>query len=263
MLCAVFAFGTIIGSFLNVVILRLPQEEKLGGRSRCPHCHRMLGPLDLIPVLSFLFLGGKCRGCHKKISPRYFIIEVATGLLFVWAFMLLLPLSVLQIFILARYWLIIAVLIVVFMIDFEHYLILDSVLVVGSLGLLLLMLPVGFLSTRSFLGLGGFLLPSLLSAVLCPLPFFLIWHFSGGKWMGFGDVKLAVFLGLALGWPLWPIGLLLGIFLGGLAGILLLLFSNSTLKSRVPFGTFLSIGALAAVFYGNWILHWYISLLGF
>lgn len=257
-----FVFGCVIGSFLNVVILRLPEDEKLGGRSRCPWCGHTLSAWELVPVLSYFFLKGKCRNCHKKISSRYFIIEALTGLSFVWAASHFYPGSVETAVLLIKVWLIISILIAVFVIDLEHFLILDRVIIFGTVGVLLLNIAVDLIGKTSLFSWGGQTLPSVAAAVLCPLPFFLIWYFSKGRWMGFGDVKLAVFLGAALGWPLAGIGLLLAVFIGGAMGVVLLGFTDKTLKSRVPFGTFLSLGAFFTLFYGPFLLRWYLSFLG-
>src|SRR4051812_3628209 len=122
----IFYFGCIIGSFLNVVILRLPQEEQLGGRSHCVHCGHILSSYELVPLLSYVGLRGACRACHSTISPRYFIIETITGLLFLTAWLLSAPVGVADYLQLLASWVLLASMVVVFMIDFEHYLILDS-----------------------------------------------------------------------------------------------------------------------------------------
>ncbi len=256
----IFIFGCLIGSFLNVVVLRLPLGEKLTGRSHCPNCKRILSAFELVPLFSYLFLGGKCRTCHLKISPRYFFIEMLTGLLFVLAAVHIFPDTTIHFVSLVKLCLILSVLLAVFIIDFEYFLILDQVLLVGGVGVVLLSIIIDALG-GSFAR--GVTLPSLAMAVICPIPFFLVWFVSKGKWMGFGDVKLAGFLGLALGWPQVWVGVLLGVFLGGISGIILLVSGKKDLKSQVPFGTFLSVGSALALFFGPWLLHWYLGLLGF
>ena len=101
------------------------------------------------------------------------------------------------------------------------------------------------------------------AASCASLPFFGIWYFSSGKWMGFGDVKLALLLGVFLGFPNIFVGLMLAILSGGFLSIFLLTLTNKTLKSRLPFGTFLSFGSILALFYGDKLLTWYLSILGF
>jgi leader peptidase (prepilin peptidase)/N-methyltransferase len=258
-----FIFGACIGSFLNVVILRLPRGQKLTGRSHCNSCGRILRAGELVPVFSYLVLRGRCRGCGVKISPRYLIIEIISGLLFAWAAWFFYPGSFYQAAVLAKILAVISVLTAVFVIDLEHYLILDSVLAVGAGAMLLCNFVIDAASRMPVWSWHGNFVLGILSALFCPLPFFLLWYFSGGKWMGFGDVKLAIFLGLALPWPLWPVALMLSVFLGGGVGLVLLASGTKGLKSRLPFGTFLSVGAVLSIFYGQAILRWYLSVLGF
>ncbi len=258
-----FIFGAIIGSFLNVVILRLPKEEKLGGRSSCPLCHHILAPWDLIPVVSFLWLGGKCRYCRGRISPRYAIIELLSGVLFAFAWQHVHPDGTASALLLFKYWTALAVLLAVFTIDLEHYLILDKVIFPGGLIVALLNLSLDIVLKQPILSFQGYFFPSVIAAVVAALPFFAIWYFSKGLWMGFGDVKLALFLGIILGWPVVFMGLFIAVTLGGLISLLLLAFTQKTLKSQIPFGTFLSLGAFLALFYGQSLIQWYLSLLGY
>lgn len=258
-----FIFGNIAGSFLNVVILRLPRDEKLTGRSHCFNCRHNLQVLDLVPLFSYLFLLGKCRYCGRKISPRYFIIEFLTGLLFALCFWLVNPASVAGLILLLKDFIFIAAMLAVFMVDLEHFLILDSVIFPIGVIILILNLVLDFLGHNFLFSPHSNFLGGLIAAAGAALPFFLIWYFSQGRWMGFGDVKLALFLGLALGWPQVFVSLMLGVISGGLISAGLLIFTNNTLKSRLPFGTFLSFGALISLFYGDKLLSWYLGFLGF
>ena len=258
-----FIFGIITGSFLNVVILRLPKGEKINGRSRCPTCGHTLSALDLIPVLSYLWLLGRCRYCGAKISPRYAIIELIAGVLFLLCFNYVNPGNLISFIALLNFWLIVSTLVVVFVIDFEHFLILDQVMLFGSIGVLLINLVLDLLSPEVFFSLNSHFFSGLLAAFVLAGAFYLLWYFSAGRALGFGDVKLAVFLGLALGWPAVFAALMLAIFLGGVASVVLLSAFSKTLKSQVPFGTFLSLGSLAALFYGQRLVNWYLAILGF
>lgn len=257
-----FIFGALIGSFLNVVILRLPKSQSLGGRSHCMNCGRVLSSVELIPVVSFLALRGRCRHCHTAISKRYAIIETITGLLFglvAIKFFAVTPLALVT----TIKWLILsAAAVVIFTIDLEHYLILDSVLTIFGSLLVIVNVGLDFLAGVKPWSPQSLFITSLITAVGCSLPFFLLWYFSSGKWMGFGDVKLGLFLGLALGWPSAVVAIFLGVFLGAIVGMLLLITKVKTLKSRLPFGTFLSFGAVLAIFYGPTVFNWYLSLLG-
>lgn len=258
-----FLYGSLIGSFLNVVILRLPEEQKLTGRSHCPKCNHVLGALDLIPLLSWLFLLGKCRYCKTKISPRYFIIEFIMGALFLFSWLYLSPVTLLGYLLLIKYLIVISILLAVFVIDLEHFIILDSIIFPGMAVISILNLTLDVFGKMPVLSLNGNFVGGVLAALACCLPFFTIWYFSKGKWMGFGDVKLALFLGVSLGWPFIFVGLMLGVLIGGLVSIILLLATSKTMKSQIPFGTFLSFGTLIAMFYGYRILEWYLSILGF
>lgn len=263
LLSLLFILGAIVGSFLNVVILRLPREQSLKGRSHCPSCGHQLSALELVPFFSFIFLRGKCRACGKKISWRYFGIELLTGLLFLFAGTQAMFFTSLGLLDLARNLFVIGIFIVVFMVDWEHYIILDSVLITGFIGVSLANLVLDLAGSGNFFTLNGYFLNGLMGALIAALPFFVIWFFSKGAWMGFGDVKLALFLGVVFGWPLLAINLFIAVILGGAASIFLLLLQKKTLKSIIPFGTFLSLAGVVTLFYGHKLLAWYLAILGF
>ncbi len=259
----IFYFGAIVGSFLNVVILRLPEEKTLTGRSACVFCHHALGVLELFPLLSFLGLRGKCRHCHKKISPRYFIIELITGLLFAGLWLVMAPTEIFGLLLFVRNCFVAAVLLSVFVIDLEHFLILDSIVFPASAVALVFNVILTLVGGSSLFSTSGLLVSGLVGGLLGFLPFWLIWYFSNGRWMGFGDVKLGLFLGLVLGFTQVFVGYFIAVLLGGAISIFLLMFTKKTLKSQIPFGTFLSFGALLALVYGDRLLNWYMAFLGF
>ena len=256
-------FGACVGSFLNVVILRLPKQQALTGRSHCPSCGHQLLWWELFPLVSFLALGGKCSSCKAKISYRYFIIELLTAVLFAACFLYLQTSQTAGYLMLAKYWFLVAVMIVVFAVDLEHYLILDRVIFPSIVIAGVLNLALDFSSHSRVFSVSSGFLGGLLAAVLAALPFFLIWYFSGGKFMGFGDVKLAMLLGMLLGLSGVFVCLFVAVMLGGVVGCFLLFFAGKTLKSRLPFGTFLSFSAVFCLFFGDKLLHWYLSFLGF
>ena len=258
-----FVFGAMFGSFLNVVILRLPEEEKLTGRSHCPHCKKTLSAWELVPLASWLALRGKCRNCGKKISPRYFIIELLCALSFVFCWQYLQPADAAGYLLLVKYLISLLVLLAVFAIDLEHYLILDVIVYPAVVVVTVLNFCLDLTNHQALFSLHSHFLGGVVAALAGCLPFFLVWYFSNGRWMGFGDVKLALLLGTILGWPQIFVGLMLGILSGGLFSFVLLLFTSKTLKSQVPFGTFLAIGTVLAMFWGDKLLGWYLALLGF
>lgn len=253
--------GLLIGSFLNVVILRLPRGETLWGRSACPRCGYQLRLLDLFPVLSYAFLKGKCRQCAGGISPRYPLIELLSAGLFFLSYQSIGPVDIVGYIFLLQAWLVVAVCIVTFVVDFEHYLILDKVTFGGLACLVVLKIVYFFAVPSAVWSMSSVFLSSILGVLVGVVPFFLLWFLSHGKWMGFGDVKFMLFAGVALGWPHVIVALLLAFWAGALFALPLLVSGKKSLGSRLPFGTFLAIGVVIAFLYGDSLWHWYISFL--
>jgi leader peptidase (prepilin peptidase) / N-methyltransferase len=264
-----FLLGCFFGSFLNVLILRLPQNETIGGRSHCFNCKHILGALDLIPLLSYVFLLGKCRYCGKKISPRYFIIEAITGILFAWAAFIIHPVNLYSFLQLLKLLLVVCVCVVTFVVDFEHFIILENVVLPAAVAMLILDLVLDLIGHHHIVSASSLLASGLLGAVAGAFPIFLLWYASkwwkgeAGVWMGFGDVELMLFLGAAVGFSLAGVVLFLGILLGGIISVFLLAFAGKNLKSHIPFGSFLAPAAIITIFYGEKLLHWYLAILGF
>ena len=254
----VFIFGLIVGSFLNCVIYRLQTDEKIGGmsRSHCVKCGHILRWYDLIPVLSFLILRGKCRYCGKPISIQYPLVEIATGLLFVlifwhldFGFELTFGIWILDLIYLL---LISCFLIVIFVYDLKHYLILDKV-IYPAIGIALAFQIINF-QIDNFLS-------AVFAAFLAAGFFAIIVFGSRGKWMGAGDIKLGFLMGLILGYPQILTGLFLSFLFGAIIGTGMIIAKKKTLKSQVPFGPFLVAGTFTAIFYGEQILNWYLGFL--
>ncbi len=255
-----FIFGAVIGSFLNVVILRLPAGKTIGGHSHCMHCKHLLGPLDLVPLFSYVFLGGRCRYCKKSFSRRYFYIELITALLFTLSYVILMPTYFGGYLLLVKYFLISATMVAVFMIDYENFLILDDLVIFSTVSLFVINLAIDLANKNNWLNsltFNGLLAASGLYAF-----FGGIYYISKGKWLGFGDVKFSFVLGLAVGAPLILVNVFLAFAIGSVVGILLLLARTKELKSEIPFGTFLALACLVTLFYGPQIFDWYLRITG-
>jgi leader peptidase (prepilin peptidase)/N-methyltransferase len=257
----VFIFGLIIGSFLNCVIYRIGKKQSfLRGHSYCPSCKHRLEWYDLVPFLSYISLNGKCRYCKKPISIQYPLVELAVALLFVYIYEyfkvnLLLGFQF-NFYEALFYCSIAAIFVLIFVYDFKHYLIPDSFTIFG------IVLSVAWLGFEYYKGIYNLtdILFYLYSAIGSMLFFFCLWFFTQGKGMGFGDVKLAFFLGLLLGFPNVIVGVFLSFILGAIIGLILVVSRKRKLKSAVPFGPFLVIGSFIAIFYGSNIINWYLSL---
>src|SRR6476469_2055720 len=195
-IAAAFVFGSCIGSFLNVLIWRLPREKSIGGRSQCPNCDHTLSWFDLLPLLSFLSTRGRCRYCQKPVSFRYPLIEVVTGFLFACAMYQVLPGDLINWLLYIKIAIALCVCVLVFVIDLEHFLILDRVVFPGWVIFIVLLIVNAFLK-----GSVHELAQSVLAGLGAGLGFWLLWFISKGKWMGYGDVKFVVLMGLMLGWP--------------------------------------------------------------
>lgn len=245
----VFVFGLMIGSFLNALIYRLEEGESvLHGRSYCPRCKHPLAWYDLIPLLSFVALRGRCRYCAKPISPQYPLVELTTGLLFLFVYNLV-GLSLNG----AYLWAIASLLTVIFAYDLKYFLIPDKVVYLAIGLALVYQILVGVGNVEALLG-------ATISALSASVFFLAIYLVSKGRWMGFGDVKLAFFMGAFLGWPDIVVALFFAFALGAVVGLLLITLKKKGLKSEVPFAPFLIMGTAIAFFFGSAIVHWYLGL---
>jgi leader peptidase (prepilin peptidase)/N-methyltransferase len=243
-------FGALIGSFLNVCILRLPKEESIvWPGSHCPQCKTPIQFYDNIPLVSYMVLKGRCRHCHRAISFQYPLIEGITALTSLFLFMKFGP-SLSYLF----YFLFVAALIVVTVIDLYHQIIPDVISLPGiGVGLLAsLILPqLTFFDSLKGLILGGgslFVVATLYQ-----------WLFKR-EGMGGGDVKLLAMIGAFLGWKTVILTILLGSLIGSIIGISIMILKGKDFKYAIPFGPFLSLGAVISLFYGENIIRWYLYI---
>ena len=242
-----FIFGLIIGSFLNVVIFRLNTEKSFGGRSACMSCQNKLSWYELIPVVSFLFLGGRCKNCKTIISGQYPIVETATGIIFAATFLKFQDIFFLDAinfsFTYAYYVVMFSLLLVIAVYDFKHKIIPDTLSIIFGI--------LGFLGLFFFSDFGFYPhMPSLLeflSGLLIATPLALFWLVSKGSWMGLGDAKLALGLGWLLGLSRVFSGAVVAFWIGAIVGLFLVLFKkNYGMKSEIPFAPYLALGAFLA-----------------
>lgn len=236
--------GLVVGSFLNVVIYRLPRGESLiRPGSHCPKCAHPVRWFDNVPVLSWLVLRGRCRDCGEPIAVRYPLVEAATGIGFVLAFWRIgldWPLLVA--------WAFIAVMITVALIDHDHMIIPDKIVLPGAL------LGLGAAIAVDPQGWWTYLVGSLGAATFM---FLLVMLWPGG--MGPGDVKMALLMGAVLGASV-TVALFLAFFVGAAAGVFLLATRRRTRKDQIPFGPYLGLGGIVAVLAGQSVLQSYIGL---
>lgn len=226
--------GLFIGSFLNVLIDRIPFGlNVISDRSSCDYCKKSLRWFELIPIFSFLLQRGRCRRCHKRLSYQYPLMEVVTGAMFGLVAYFTLP----DWFATIWYLVIFSCLLVIFLIDFKHYVIPDSMLVVAIIASAVLLLRTPQV-----------IVTHMISAFGACLFIYAIWYFSRGKGMGFGDVKFAFFLGFSLGFPEIVVALYAAFLTGALVGIILILGRQKSLKSKIPFGPFLIAGYCCSFF---------------
>lgn len=248
-----FLFGLIVGSFLNVVICRFNTHKTFGGRSTCTSCQNKLCWYELIPLISFVALSGRCKNCKTKISIQYPLVELVTGFSFALLFLKFQDVFYTNTLIFsgtyAYYALMFSLLIVIATYDLKHKIIPDRLSLTFGI---LAFLGMFVFTSYDLPAQAGFYphFPStleFLSGVLIALPFALFWFISKGTWMGLGDAKLAVGLGWLLGFSRALSLLVVAFWSGAIVGLFLIIFSrNYGMKSEISFAPFLVFGALLA-----------------
>lgn len=242
MVFVIFLLGISIGSFLNVLIDRLPKNKSvIYGRSYCDYCKHILGWLDLIPVVSFFILKRRCRYCSHPISWQYPIVELSTGLLYLFVYQRSVNLIPLIYFLI-----VISGLFVIFMTDLKYRIIPDQVLI--------LLILVTFLFDIYF---GRSMLANyFISGLLMFLFFLMLVFITGGKGMGLGDVKFSFYMGFLLGFPKILIAFYLAFLTGAVISIILVLARKKSMKSTIAFGPFLALATFISLIYGQglWVI---------
>ena len=269
-LALALVLGLVIGSFLNVVILRLPEGISIvRPRSRCPKCKRAIAWYDNVPILSYVLLGGRCRGCNKKISIRYPLVEALSGMVGLLMYYKFGP---------GIEWVVFfsfsAALIVLALVDLDHRILPDAITLngiwVGILANVYLAQPsplaarllraAGVEATNSrvialaasVLGavVGGGLLWGVAEAYL---------RLRGIEGMGFGDVKMMAMVGAFLGAPRALLTIMIGSLVGSVVGLLYIRFAGKSREYELPFGTFLAAAGMVVVLYGDELVGWYVD----
>lgn len=289
-----FIIGVCLGSLTKVIADRSLTDRTFWGRSSCENCKKQLVWYDLFPILSYLFLRGRCRYCHTKLSPEYLLTEVLTGLLIAGVLAKIIPANVLELNLVSLivvgfnafiYITITLTLIAVFLTDFKTGYIPDRItypaiwilfitLIVSTIfkvGLLYLSLkgseigkylipPYSNYFYSHAIDLADPLIYGSLMALVLGLFFFLLIALTRGKGMGGGDLKLGVFLGLGFGFPYSLVVLMLSFLLGSIFGLGLIFFGRKKFGQTLPFGPFLSLAGIIVIFWGGEILNWYLHL---
>jgi leader peptidase (prepilin peptidase)/N-methyltransferase len=245
--------GMVVGSFLNVCICRMPKGESVvAPPSHCPQCAYRIRWYDNIPLLSYLILRGKCRGCGMRISIQYPLVELLNGLLTLALFLRFGPtLTFLALFLFC------SALVVITFIDLEHQIIPDEISLSG--------IVIGFIS--SFFLQDHSWLNSLLGILLGGGSLLLVAYgyqwLTGKEGMGGGDIKLLAMMGAFLGWKSILFIIFASSLVGSLVGITMMLAQKKDSKLAIPFGPYLAFGAVLYIFFGRQIIHWYLNMGGF
>lgn len=249
----IFILGACLGSFLNAWIWRTHNNIRIwaNNRSICIFCGYQLSWKENIPILSWFWLRGLCKKCHRPISIQYPLVEFSAGILSVFVMYYNLNLPTVQWWYIARDFFFLFWLIIVFVYDFKYQIILTDIVWLGSV--------VGLSFNMIFFDLpfSSFLLGMIIGGGF----FYLQYIVSRGRWIGGGDVRLGIMMGAWLGWQGVVLALFIAYVSGGLFGSVLLLLKRAKGNTAIPFGTFLAIGTMVSVFYGVDLINWYLGLI--
>jgi len=240
-----FLGGLLIGSFLNVVIARLDTAESIVlGSSKCPKCKKPIKWYNLVPIFSFIFLRGRCADCNEKISWQYPLVEIASGLIFILSFILF-GLSWQSVFTA----IILDLMLSIVVFDLKEY------QVPESLSWLTLILALIGQLAFNINSIGHIIVGAVISGGVI----ILLVYLSKGKWMGDGDIKIAIILGLMLGFPVAIFGIFLAFIIGAVLGSILLAFKIKKSKDQLPFTPFLLSSLIISLIWGQQIVDWYLG----
>ena len=244
-------FGLVMGSFLNVAILRSATGETLRGRSRCNACTQTLTAIELIPLISFALQKARCRSCDAVLLWQYPLVEASAALAFGLITALYLNvagdiLGLLDFVILAALFTAAATMITISVADLKFHLIPNGAAALLAISGLMISWHRAAFTPDLFYDIGAAIA---IAGILASL-----WFFSKGRWMGFGDAKLVIGTSLLVGFPAAIVAILFAFWLGGIVGVFLLFFGRTTLKGVIPFGPFILAGAILAYYLSDWFL---------
>ncbi|MEN9328306.1 MAG: hypothetical protein RI947_1114 [Candidatus Parcubacteria bacterium] len=249
----IFIIGLAIGSFSNVLIDRLPNDESIMGRSHCDFCNKTLTAWELIPILSFIIQKRRCKNCGKKLSFQYPIIELWTGVLFVLTWLYVLQaiaegtiVTSMPILTAIAYMAVVSCLNIIFITDAKYQIIPDSMQIALLVCSVLLLFTTGVLLTHPWI--------QVLAGICTLAPILALHIVTRGRGMGFGDVKFAFIMGLLLGIGKGFLALYIGFIVGAIVGVVLMTFGTKKLKSKIAFGPFLVIGLMTMLIAGDQVL---------
>ena len=248
--------GIILGSFINAWVWRIENNLSIAkGRSMCPHCKHTLAWYDLLPVLSYLMLRGRCRYCKAKISSQYPIIEISTGLIFMTLYIFQSPQSVQQWVALVILLVTTVLLVAAYIYDAKHMELPEMFMLPAiALGLV-------YFGLNIFWQGVGAMVPQAIALGAFVFAYIAMWYFSKGQWLGAGDIRLAAIMGLFLTPKQLVVSIFSAYLIGSIYGLSILVKSKKKQGIKVPFGPFLIIGFYIGLFFGTQIANWYLSFI--
>jgi len=238
--------GASWGSFLNVIAYRTSRKESfLKGRSKCAHCKQVLNWYDMVPILSWFILRGKCRFCSKPISAQYLLVEIFTGLLFVLGGLFIVDLSQIILYIA-----VVSFFVVLFLYDAIAFIVPDRIVIPA----IIIIFALNLFVSRDIISilLGGF---------AGGLWFLIQFVVSKGRWVGGGDIRIGILMGFLVGYPLIWLSLGIAYVGGSVVAVILIILGRKTFKSRLPFATLLLPAAFITWIWGEYIWQWYMGLI--
>ncbi len=247
--------GLCLGSFVNAWVWRTKTGRSIATeRSMCPHCKHQLKWYENMPLISYIMLKGKCSNCNKPISIQYPLVELSTGLLFVALYWHFGPIYRVEWLELAGWCLATVFLVAAFVYDY-HYMQLPDRFMLPVIGI-----GIALVAIQVFTYGWGTVVPQLLATAVFGGLYFALWFFSGGRFLGDGDIRLAVAMGLLLTVPQLLVAIFISYLLGATVGVVLIASKKKKRTDPVPFGPFLIIGLYLGLFYGLQISNWYLGL---